>query len=105
MESERRLEFQELLQEVSGLEEEAVHFQPPSGTQMSYPAITYSRSRPETDFADNLKYRNSQGYTVTVIDYDPDNVIREKIANIRYSSFDRFYTADGLNHDVFTIFF
>lgn len=67
--------------------------------------IVYSRGRAETDFADNLSYHRVQSYTVTVIHKDPDNEIRSKIAALPYCSFDRWYATDGLNHDVFTLFF
>ena len=72
---------------------------------MRWPCITYSRRREATDHADNVKYRNHQGYTVTVIHPDPDNDIRTKIAALPYCSFDRWYATDGLNHDVYTLFF
>jgi hypothetical protein len=94
-----------LLEETSGLSTNDVHFQPPNGMGMAYPAIVYSRSRAKTDFADNLPYRSAQSYTVTVIHPDPDNAIRDKIAALPYCSFDRWYAADGLNHDVYTLFF
>lgn len=101
----RRLQLQQYLEAASGLPEPQVHFQPPTGTEMVYPAITYSRDRAETDFADNLPYRRTQRYTVTVIHKDPDNDIRSKIAALPYCAFDRWYASDGLNHDVFTLFF
>lgn len=101
----RRLRLQTLLEQVSGLPEAQVHFQPPNGTLMVYPAITYSRGRAETDFADNLPYRSAQAYTVTVISEDPDNDIRDQVAALPYCSFDRWYATDGLNHDVYTLFF
>lgn len=44
------------------------------------------------------------GYTVTVIHKDPDNEIRSKISAMPYCDFNRWFPADGLNHDVFTIF-
>lgn len=101
----QRLKLQALLQTVSGLPESQVHFQPPSGMQMVYPAITYSRSRAEIDFADNLPYRSAQSYTVTVIHPDPDNEIKDKVAALPYCGYDRWYATDGLNHDVYTLFF
>lgn len=103
--SSRRLKLQTLLQEVSGLSEAEVHFQPPNGTMMEYPAITYSRNRAEVLFADNLPYRSAMGYTVTVIHPDPDNDIRDKVAALPYCAFERWYAADGLNHDVYNLFF
>jgi hypothetical protein len=103
-ELQKRLDAQTRLQEVSGLPESQVHFQPPTGTQIGNPAITYSRIREAKQFADNLPYRSAMGYTVTVIHKDPDNEIRSKISAMPYCVFDRWYAADGLNHDVFTIF-
>lgn len=101
----RRLKLQKLLEDISGLPESQVHFQPPNGMQMGWPAITYSRSRAETDFADNLPYRSAQGYSVTVIHPDPDNEIKDKVAALPYCGYDRWYAIDGLNHDVYTLFF
>ena len=100
-----RLKLQTLLEEASGLPEERVHFQPGPDTEMRYPAIVYSRGREAKQFADNVPYRSAHGYTVTVIDRDPDNDIRTKIAALPYCSFDRWYANDGLNHDVYTLFF
>lgn len=103
-ELQQRLKAQTRLQEVSGLGEPDVHFQPPTGTQMSYPAITFSRNREAIQFADNLPYHGAMGYTVTVIHKDPDNDIQSKISVMPYCKRERWYPADGLNHDVFTIF-
>ena len=101
---QNRLRLQSRLEEASGLSESDVHFQPPTGKQMRYPAIVYSRSRAAEKFADNLPYLSAMGYTVTVIHKDPDNDIRSKIAAMPYCGFDRWYASDGLNHDVYTIF-
>jgi len=101
----KRLRFQTLLQETSSLPEPQVHFQPPNGMQMEYPAITYTLDREATQFADNLPYRSAMGYTVTVIHPDPDNDIRDKVASLPYCAFNRRFAVDGLNHDVYTIFF
>lgn len=101
----RRMKLQKLLEDISGLPETQVHFQPPNGTEMTWPVIVYSRGRAETDFADNLPYRSAQSYSVTVIHPDPDNDIRDKVAALPYCAFDRWYATDGLNHDVYTLFF
>lgn len=101
----RRHQLQALLEATSGLPETQVHFQPPTGMEMVFPAITYARSREAKQFADNLPYRSAMGYTVTVIHKDPDNDIRSKIAALPYCEFDRWYANDGLNHDVYTLYF
>ena len=39
------------------------------------------------------------------IDKKPDNEVIDKILHLPYSSFDRHYKADNLNHDVFTLYY
>ena len=82
-----------------------VYFQPPPSFKMVYPCIVYERSRATTEFANNEPYFREKIYKVTLIDPDPDSLIPDKIAQLRKCIFDRHYTAEGLNHDVFTISF
>lgn len=98
-----RLELQELLEEL--LESRNVYFQPPEGKKIQYPCIVYRRDRVNTAFANDLPYRREKRYQVTVIDRDPDSPIPDRIGALPKCSFDRFFTADNLNHDVFRIFF
>jgi hypothetical protein len=42
---------------------------------------------------------------VTLIDRDPDNPAIEKIAALPMTTFNRFFKAESLNHDVFTLYF
>ena len=72
---------------------------------MQYPCILYKRDSADSKFADNEPYRHTKRYQVTVIDQDPDSDIPDKIAGLPLCVFDRFYTADNLNHDVFNLFF
>lgn len=98
-----RLELHEILCDVLGSRH--VYFQPPSSVKMVYPAIVYSRNSISNDFANNLVYKQSLGYTVTVIDEDPDSDVVEKISRLPMCRFDRHFTSDNLNHDVFTIYY
>lgn len=82
-----------------------VYFQPTTNTKMVYPAIVYKRDFAETLFADDRPYRREKRYAVTVIDRDPDSPIPDKVADLPMCTFNRFYTAEDLNHDVFTLFF
>ena len=84
---------------------ENVYFQPPENVRMEYPCIVYSRDNRETKFADNTPYNSTKSYMVTVIDRDPDSDIPDKVAALPMSTFNRFYSADGLNHDVYQVFF
>jgi hypothetical protein len=82
-----------------------VYFQPPENVKLKYPCIIYKRDFAETEFADNAPYNHTLRYMVTVIDRDPDSDIPGKVASIPMSLFNRFYTADNLNHDVYSVFF
>lgn len=65
----------------------------------------YQRDRRETRHADNKPYKSTKRYQVTIIDANPDSDIPDKIAELPLSSFERFFTADQLNHDVYTLFY
>lgn len=82
-----------------------VYFQKPPNVGMQYPCILYKRDDVDEKFADNEPYRRTKRYQVTVIDPDPDSLIPDVVAKLPLCSFDRFYTADNLNHDVFNLFF
>ena len=98
-----RSELQTLLETLLGTDQ--VYFQPPATIQMADPCIVYHRDYAKTDFADDIPYGYTKRYQVMVIGRDPDSDIPDKIAGLRYCVFDRFYTADNLNHDVFKLFF
>lgn len=99
----QRLELQALLVDLLGSDN--VYFQPPPSLQMSYPCIVYTRDFSLTQFADDKPYLIEKRYQVTVIDRNPDSVIPGKVAKLPKCTFDRFFTADNLNHDVFRLFF
>lgn len=98
-----RLDLQAVFEKILGSRN--VYFQPPSTIRMSYPAIVYERSRIDVDHADNQAYFQYSKYTVTVIDPDPDSEIPGRIAKLPMCSFDRHFTSDNLNHDVFNLYF
>lgn len=98
-----RLALQALLEAIVGTDN--VYFQPPSNVQIKYPCIVYKRDTAETVFADNNPYRYTKRYQVTVIDRNPDSDIPDKVAALPMCTMARFYTADNLNHDVFTLYF
>ena len=72
---------------------------------MQYPAIVYERSGGDSTYADNAAYRFTKRYQVTYISREPDDGVPEKIAILRLCSYDNFYVADNLNHDIFTLYF
>lgn len=82
-----------------------VYFQPPESIRLTYPCIIYSLSDIDKKPADNLGYVVLNRYMITLIDYDPDSEFVEKLLLMRYCRFDRFYTADNLNHWVFELYY
>ena len=81
-----------------------VYFQPPPTVRMQYPAIVYSLNSLDNSHADNDIYNQRTQYMVTIIDEDPDSKIFESFKKYRRARFSRAYTADQLNHFIFTIY-
>jgi hypothetical protein len=100
---DRRLQLQTLLSSIPGVTK--AYFQPPPSLSMTYPCIVYERDSASTQHANNLPYRNMKRYQVTVLDYDPDSEIVDELAKLPSSTFSRHFTADKLNHDVYTLYF
>lgn len=98
-----RLDLHEELCKILGSRN--VYFQPPSSVSMKYPAIVYERDNIRNSHADDNVYKQSLAYSVTVIDFDPDSEIVEKISKLPKCSFSRHFTSDNLNHDVFTLYY
>ena len=82
-----------------------VYFQTPPAMAMEYPAIVYKRDYDDAKFANNGVYSRTKRYQVTVIDRDPDSVIPDQVAVMPLCRFNRAFAADGLNHDVFELYF
>lgn len=82
-----------------------VYYQSPESKEMNYPAIVYSRNNIENEYANNSVYKQDFSYEIIVIDKNPDSEIVEKVSQLPMCRFDRHYTADNLNHDVFTLYF
>ena len=82
-----------------------VYFQPPESIKISYPCIIYKRSTGDTQFANDNPYTFRVRYQITYIDKNPDSDIIEKIADLPMCTFDRHFTTDNLNHDIFNLYF
>lgn len=98
-----RIDLHEELVKVLGSSN--VYFQPPETIKMHYPCIVYQRDSGDTNFGDNIPYRVTKRYQVTVIDKDPDSGIPDKMAwAFPMCVYDRGYTSDNLNHTVFNLY-
>lgn len=99
----QRLDLQTMLETLLGSSN--VYFQPPATLTMAYPCIVYTRDAEDKTFAGNLPYKNVLRYQVTLIDRNPDSLILKKLSALPLSTYDRFYIADNLNHDVYRLYF
>lgn len=100
---DRRLELHQILKSILGSSN--VYFQPPSNTQLKYPCIVYERSDINDRYADNMRYSSMVQYSLTLIGRSPESNLVEQLLDLPYCSYDRFFTADSLNHDAFTIYY
>lgn len=100
---DRRLNLQEILVNILGSNN--VYFQPPETIKLSYPCIIYERNNIDQKYADNRTYINRVRYSITLITRSPESDLVKSILELPYCSYDRYYAADTLNHDVFTLYF
>lgn len=100
---DRRSELGDLLRKTLGSSN--VYFQPPETAKLKYPCIIYTLSGERVHHAEGAVYFHIDKYMINVIDKNPDSEIPDKIRALPYCAFDRFYTADNLNHFVYTIFY
>jgi hypothetical protein len=82
-----------------------VYFQPPDDVQTDFPAIFYERARADTRHADNIPYTVTKQYQLTLISPDPDDPAFDAIAALSSCVHERNFPANGLNHDVFNLYF
>lgn len=101
--SNRRETLQTLLEQLLGSRN--VYYQPPENLKMNYPCIRYMREDIVSEHADNINYRNTNRYTLTVIDKLPDNPVIEKLLELPMCSYDTHYISDSLNHNVLIIYY
>ena len=96
-----RLELQNLLESILGSRN--VYYQPPESIKIKYPAIIYSHNNIDNNFADDIVYMQNHTYQIIVIDANPDSEIVNKISKLPMCRYNRHYTSDNLNHDVFIL--
>lgn len=100
---DRRLELHEILLGI--MTNGNVYHQPPENFKLKYPCIIYERSKDYTIHADNRPYNRRLRYTLTLIDKDAFSKFLEPIMDLPMCAYDRHFTNDGLNHDVFTLYY
>ena len=96
-----RLDLQDLLEFILGSRN--VYYQPPESIKIKYPAIVYRRNDIDNNFADDIVYMQNHTYQIIVIDANPDSEIVDRVSKLPMCRYDRHYTSDNLNHDVFIL--
>ena len=72
---------------------------------MKYPCIIYARNPNLKEFANDRSYIIRQGYTVTVIDKNPESLIADNLDNdFVYCSITQHYVVDNLNHTILNLY-
>lgn len=99
---DRRPTLQQLLKSLFTTEPHVYH-QRPSNGRLLYPCIIYKLSGFPDGYADNFRYFEHREYELTVIDPDPDSILREKVAQLKWCRFVRSFVNDNLNHYVFEL--
>ena len=105
-----RLDFQNMLESLTGDKrifenKPNVYHRPPHSMHMNYPAIVYKLANIVNTHADNFAYHQANAYDVTYITKMADDPMVQKISELPMCTFNRFYTADNLDHYNFTIYF
>ena len=98
-----RLELQNKLEELLGSRN--VYYQPPETVKMEYPAIRYSKKKPDRKHANNKVYMKTNCYEIIVISRKPDDPVIDKIEGLPLCEWNNRYKADNLNHDVLTLYY
>ena len=82
-----------------------VYFDPPESFKLKYPCIVYSLGGHNEVFADDSQYYKLKRYTLTYITRDADDPMVDTLDDLEYCRLNRPYTADGLFHYAFEIYF
>lgn len=101
---DKRIDFHNLLKNLFG-NTVAIYFQPPEDLKISYPCVVYEHYDMPIRHADNLNYLVHQKYKVTIIDKSPDSELVDKITTLNGTKFNRHFVTNGLNHDVFIVYY
>ena len=101
--NDRRIELHAIFEQLLGSRH--VYFQPPESVRLAYPCIIYNMDQYYTRHADNIGYLGQKRYFVNVISKDPDYQLVDEMVKLPLCSFNRFYTADNLNHWVFELYY
>lgn len=85
-----------------------VYFQPPSNVLMKYPCFLYNQSPLYNLRADDKNYLYMGHYSLTYIDSNVERAMAMKMKildSFEHISFERNFTSENLNHDVYNLYY
>jgi hypothetical protein len=82
-----------------------VYFQPPASVDIKYPCIIYNRDKIDAKHADDETYSQKTRYKITTIDSNPDSLMPFKVIIMPFCKHETAFAHDGLNHDVFSLYY
>jgi len=82
-----------------------VYFDPPESFKLKYPCIVYSLEAHQERRAENEPYIKMRRYGLTYITRDADDPMVDTLEDLEYCHLNRPYTADGLFHYAYDIYF
>ena len=97
-----RLELQSKLEELLGSRN--VYYNPPTNLRMEYDCIRFHLSTVQSEYANDVKYKNMKRYELMVIARTTDPEIVDRLLELPYCSMGTAYKADNLNHYPFTLY-
>lgn len=98
-----RLELSTMLRDLLGSDN--VYYNPPESKKMEYDAIRYSKKNIRSRFANDAAYFLLNCYEIIVISRKADPEVVDKLLKLPYCSFDRYYAANNLHHNVLTLYY
>ena len=82
------------------------YFQPPTGLQMTYPCIVYSKTGKSKSLANDGVYLNTQGYKLMIIERNPDSSVADEIeSNFQHCIIEQYYTVSNLYHTTLNLYY
>ena len=82
-----------------------VYFDPPESFKLNYPCIVYSFSNNNDISADNVVYHRRKRYNMTYITKNADDPMADTLDDLDFCRMNRSYTANGLYHYAYDIYY
>lgn len=82
-----------------------VYFDPPESFKLQFPCIVYSLSGNNEWKADNITYIRTKRYRMIYITKDADDPMVDTLEDLEFCHLINPYTADGVFHYAFDIYF